>query len=266
MTYSYTQISAYLACPRRYRYHYLEGWQEKELRASMLFGRAFEKALAAYFLHDDCTAVLYDEWAAAKQSELEYGKGDNWAGMLEQGYQLLHRFAQDHRVSVPFPKQNLQRQVLRRLGAEHDFIGYIDAIGELDGMRCVLDWKTSSSCYPVEPQGVIGLDPQLACYSWLTGIEHVSFVVFVRKRIPEIQYLTATISSAQRSEFGQLVDEVVRRINQAQFPQQGGIHFPRNHCIPCPFVGFCIGRPELVTGKAVRVAGVDLGWLDELAA
>ena len=53
MTYSYTQISQYLACPRRYRHRYLDGWKEKDTRAAMLFGRAFERALAAYFLRED---------------------------------------------------------------------------------------------------------------------------------------------------------------------------------------------------------------------
>ena len=42
MTYSYTQISQYLTCPRRYRHRYLDGWREKDTRAAMLFGRAFE--------------------------------------------------------------------------------------------------------------------------------------------------------------------------------------------------------------------------------
>ena len=37
MAYSFTQISRYLACPRRYRYRYLDGWREKETRASMVF-------------------------------------------------------------------------------------------------------------------------------------------------------------------------------------------------------------------------------------
>ena len=45
MTYSYTQISQYLTCPRRYRHRYLDGWKEKDTRAAMLFGRAFEQAL-----------------------------------------------------------------------------------------------------------------------------------------------------------------------------------------------------------------------------
>ncbi len=35
MAYSFTQISQYLACPHRYRY--LDGWREKETRASMVF-------------------------------------------------------------------------------------------------------------------------------------------------------------------------------------------------------------------------------------
>ena len=30
MTYSYTQISQYLTCPRRYRFRYLDGWKEKD--------------------------------------------------------------------------------------------------------------------------------------------------------------------------------------------------------------------------------------------
>ena len=63
MIYSYTQIRAYLACPRRYRYRYLDGWKEKETRAAMLFGRAFETALAAFFRGEDSTVVLFQEWS-----------------------------------------------------------------------------------------------------------------------------------------------------------------------------------------------------------
>ena len=34
MTYSYTQISQYLSCPRRYKHRYLDGWKEKDTRAT----------------------------------------------------------------------------------------------------------------------------------------------------------------------------------------------------------------------------------------
>ena len=59
MTYSYTQISQYLTCPKRYKHRYLDGWKEKDTRAAMVFGRAFEQAVAAYFQRQDAAAVLH---------------------------------------------------------------------------------------------------------------------------------------------------------------------------------------------------------------
>ena len=70
MTYSYTQISQYLTCPRRYRHRYLDGWKEKDTRAAMLFGRAFEQALGALFRREDPGAVLFAEWSACQNQGL----------------------------------------------------------------------------------------------------------------------------------------------------------------------------------------------------
>jgi hypothetical protein len=49
MTYSYTQISQYLTCPRRYRHRYLDGWKEKDTRAAMLFGLPSNEPWAPIF-------------------------------------------------------------------------------------------------------------------------------------------------------------------------------------------------------------------------
>jgi hypothetical protein len=62
MTYSFTQISQCLCCPRQYRYRYLDGWREKEDKASMMFGRCFENALPAYFTGEDSKAAFFQEW------------------------------------------------------------------------------------------------------------------------------------------------------------------------------------------------------------
>ena len=83
MTYSYTQISQYLSCPRRYRHRYLDGWKEKDTRAAMLFGRAFEQALSAYFQRQDAAAVLFREWVSHRDSGLHYSERDNWDRMLQ---------------------------------------------------------------------------------------------------------------------------------------------------------------------------------------
>ncbi len=56
--------------PRRYRFQYLDGWKEKDTRAAMLFGRAFEKALAAFFQREDASEVLFNEWAQYRDLDL----------------------------------------------------------------------------------------------------------------------------------------------------------------------------------------------------
>jgi len=264
MTYSYTQISQYLSCPRRYRYRYLDGWKEKDTRAAMLFGRAFDQALSAYFQRDDSGAVLFHEWATHKDSKLEYSNGTTWDRMLQQGIQLLERFAQDDRVRVRQPRKNLQVKFTRSLPRGNDFVAYVDAIGHLDGTRCLLEWKTTSIRYPEEPPGLLMLDPQLICYSWITGISDVAEIVFVRKRLVEIQYFRTTITAEQREEFDRLVDDTIRRIESAQFLPHSGVRFPQNPCTSCPYVGLCLGQQELVDTTLVRRPGDDLGLFDEL--
>jgi len=265
MTYSYTQISQYLTCPRRYRHRYLDGWQEKDTRAAMLFGRAFERALAAYFLREDAAAVLFHEWSTCQNQGLHYANGDNWDRMLHQGIQLLDRFCQDDRIRIRQPRRNAQIKFTRPVSGKNDFVAYVDAIGKLDGTRCLLEWKTTSSRYPEQPDGLLALDPQLVCYSWMTGISEVAQVVFVRKRLVEVQYLRTTIRKEQRREFGQLVEDTIRRIESAQFLPHSGIRFPQNPCSTCPYVGLCLRKQELVDAALTRRPGAEnLGWFDEL--
>jgi CRISPR/Cas system-associated exonuclease Cas4 (RecB family) len=266
MTYSYTQISQYLTCPRRYRYRYLDGWKEKDTRPAMLFGRAFERALGALFRREDPGALLFAEWSACQSQGLHYSNRDSWDRMLRQGITLLTRFCQDNRVQVCQPRRNLQVKFTRPVAGSNDFVAYVDAIGKLDGKRSLLEWKTSSSRYPEEPEGLLALDPQLVCYSWMTGIAEVAQVVFVRKSLVEVQYLRTTITEEQRQEFGRLVEGTIRRIESADFLPHSGIRFPQNPCSSCPHVGLCLGKQGIADAALVRRPGADsLGWLDELS-
>src|SRR5690348_15737672 len=138
MVYSFTQISQFLACPRRYRHRYLDGWQEKDSRAAMLFGRAFEKALAAYFRREDGAAEFFTEWSAYRDAELAYSGNDTWDRMLQEGFQLLDRFAHEDRVRVPRPRRNQQIKFIRAIPGGNDFVAYIDAIGRVDGTECLI--------------------------------------------------------------------------------------------------------------------------------
>jgi len=265
MIFSHTQISQYLRCPRSYRYRYLDGWREKETRAAMAFGRCFEKALAAYFTQEDCTAALFKEWGAFRDAPFEYKKGESWDRLVHQGVHLLERFAQDDRVKIPHPKQDLQVKKSRPLPDGNEFVAYIDALGELDGTRCLIDWKTTASRYPEKPEGLLSLDPQMICYSWISGIRDVALVIFVRKHLPEIQYLRTSITDEQRREYGRLVGTTVSQIESGQFLPHSGIRFPQNGCVSCSHLGLCLGSQELITTNLIRKPGAsDLDWLDEL--
>ena len=130
----------------------------------------------------------------------------------------------------------------------------------------MIEWKTSSSRYSEEPDGLLALDPQLVCYSWITGISEVAQVVFVRKRMVEVQYLRTIITEEQRQEFGHLVEETIARIESAQFLPHTGIRFPQNPCSNCPYIGLCLAKPKMVETRLARRPGAEnLGWLDELA-
>ena len=105
----------------------------------------------------------------------------------------------------------------------------------------------------------------MLCYSWITGISDVAQIVFVRKRLVEIQYLRTTISDAQRREFSDLVHSTIRQIEAAEFLPHSGIRFPQNPCSSCPYIGLCLGRPELASKTLIRRPGAqDFGVFDEL--
>ena len=156
-------------------------------------------------------------------------------------------------------------KLARDLPGNNEFVAYIDAMGELDGERCLIDWKTTASRYSEEPNGLLALDPQLICYSWISGICDVALVVFVRKNHPEIQYLKAAITEEQRREYGRLVETTVAQIEAGQFPSHSGIRFPQNGCISCPHLGLCLSNKELISTNLIRKPGAsDFDWLDEL--
>jgi PD-(D/E)XK nuclease superfamily len=265
MTFSYTQVSQYLRCPRSYRFRYLDGWREKESRAALCFGRCFERALAAFFGHEDAGAVLFKEWGTYRDVSLEYSHGDDWERLLRQGIGLLEQFARDNRIRIHQPQRNMQKKLVRPLANGNEFVAYVDAIGRLDGERRLLEWKTTSARYPEQPEGLTSLDLQLVCYSWITGISDVAIVAFVRKRVPEIQYLLASITHEQRQEFGHVVEATARQIESAQFPTRPGIRFPQNGCVSCAHLGLCLGNQSLIDSKLIRQPGAsDLDWLNVL--
>jgi hypothetical protein len=133
--------------------------------------------------------------------------------------------------------------------------------GNLDGTPRLLEWKTTSSRYREESDGLLALDPQLICYSWMTGISEVAQVVFVRKRLVEIQYLPTTISKEHREEFGQLVEDTIRRIESALFLPHSGIRFSPEPLQHLPVLGTLPGKARIGRCRSGAAARSREPWL-----
>jgi len=128
----------------------------------------------------------------------------------------------------------------------------------------LLEWKTTSARYPDQPEGLTSLDLQLVCYSWISGISDVAIVAFVRKRVPEIQYLLASITDEQRREFGQVVEaQPVKSKLPSSLPAQefasrrtGASAVPTSACV--------LGTSNWLRQLIRQPGASDLDWLDVL--
>jgi len=89
----------------------------------------------------------------------------------------------------------------------------------------------SNDAISVQSSATPALDPQLICYSWISGIPEAALIVFVRKHAHEFQYLRPTIAEEQRQEYGRLVETTVNQIEAGQFNPHSGIRFPQNGCV-----------------------------------
>jgi hypothetical protein len=252
--YSYTQLSTYLQCPLKYKYHYLEGWQEMENKASLVFGRVFQSAVEAQFLVSDSVPFFTQRWTGVKDMPLEYSNGDSWEKMLEQGQALLQQFRQDCRVLIEDGRTDFQVKFRRPLPlSQKHFLAYVDAIGYVDGRHSLIEWKTSTQSYPENLGRVLELDPQLVCYSWAAQSQEVCLVNFVRKKQPEIQYLRACIRKRQWKALEQTLDLLASEMEAGHFYPRSGIRYPNNQCLNCAYLGLCLRKKVLVEEKLVKV-------------
>jgi hypothetical protein len=251
--YSYTQLSTYLQCPLKYKYHYLDGWQERDDKASLVFGRVFQMAVESQFLVEDSVRFFAEHWTRVKEVQLEYANGDSWEKMLDQGQQLLTRFREDQRVQIEDGRTDFQVKIRRPLSlSERHFLAYIDALGWVDGIHCLIEWKTSTQSYPESLPRMLELDPQLVCYSWAAQKQQVCLVNFVRKKQPEVQYLHARIRKRQWKALEQTIGLLASEMEGGYFYPRSGIRYPNNQCLNCSHLGLCLRKKALVEEKLVK--------------
>jgi putative RecB family exonuclease len=241
---SYSQVSTYLICPLRYKFHYVDEIPAAFTAASLAFGSAIHEAVAAYYqtrlegdqLRPDQMADVYaDSWR--RSENVKFFNGDNENSLMEKARQMLLAFHES--VDPTSTVLGVEEFFELPLGGLPPFQGYIDLIEQSsDGQTTLVDLKTASKKYS---NANVQMNLQLSAYS--LGAEALGFdaerlnlrldVLLKTKNAEMVRYET-TRTDRERYRFVMLVHEVWKGIQQ-------GVWFPREdwHCGQCAWGAQC---------------------------
>jgi hypothetical protein len=211
VTGSYSSRDSFKYCARRFQLNRIDGWNQKEQRASALFGKAVEAGWQWYeeSNREAGTGVkkFIEEWEKVytlpNSKDLTYTDVEvDWASLLRAGIEM-ERLYEIRVPSLPispqtvFPKTRFQVQMRKKIfpGSELDVlenVAYIDMItypvwnhsmlakiasSENERRPQIVDCKTSGVSLEMI---LLSLDPQLIEYAWQSGIHDAAFLNFVK--------------------------------------------------------------------------------------
>jgi putative RecB family exonuclease len=241
---SYSQVSTYLTCPLRYRFHYVDVIPSAFTSAALAFGSAIHEAVAAFYQTrlegddlrpDQMLDVYRDTWGKAEN--IKFFNGDGEESLREKAKQMLAVFHGSVDPSVTILGVEEFFEIL--LDGVPPFHGYIDLIEESqDGAVSVVDLKTASK----KPSGSPAAgNLQLTAYS--LGASAIGFDpadltlrldVITKTKSPELCRHETNRTETDRERFIKLVRQVWHAIEEHAF-------FPREdwHCVQCAYADHC---------------------------
>ena len=188
---SSSSLDTFRLCRRKFKLSRIDGWRQKEKKASREFGKCIESAVQFY--HDnglksgESVSEFQRLWAKfIDQTDLTYTDQEkDWISLNTMGKEMM-RLYEISLPNLPIKNPKWQLQFLKPLWpgdpalGDLQFMAYIDLLSTLtDGTRIVVDIKTAKSLLPVT-SNMISLDGQLRKYAWVSGIRDVGFLNFVK--------------------------------------------------------------------------------------
>ncbi len=243
---SASQISTYLACPRKWRFRYELGLTPEHRPAALSFGRAVHSAIETLHLaklegeSPDVSSLLRTfraDWQAEVDSGLSF-KSDESPGMLRwQGEHLVAEYARwlgDRKVvaaELPFEVDLVDPETGEVSGER--LRGYFDVILEGDVIGEV---KTAARRFD---EGTLSRKLQFSAYAYawrqLRDRDPTVLVVsLLKQKKPEVSEAVAPRTVADDAFFHRLALEVADAIDQSCFPAN-----PSFMCGDCEYAKAC---------------------------
>jgi putative RecB family exonuclease len=228
--------------------------REPEFRpGSLVFGRAFHGALAFHANRrlqgkectaTDCHDVFAELLTTSSQADgppVRFGNGEDLDSLIQQGQAMLDAYLTSldpeeeiEAVGVPFSVPLVDAQ---GIPLDKPLIGEYDLAVRRNGIRTIVDWKTSARRWP---KGKAATDLQAACYLWAEQHQgrldsRFRFDVVTKTKQPTCEQHRATRRPNDFTQLGDTV-RVLERIaaNECFLPRRGSWE-----CTNCPYTGAC---------------------------
>lgn len=240
---SYSQVSLYLQCPRRYERAYVRG-ERGPTTAAMAFGSAVHRGVEVAVKHqiEHQAEIHKDALAEAvlHATNKELGEVAAWDDVFQDDVtskQRFHRWAQH--MTQSFVRNRLPQ--LRPVASESHlrvmldgrvpFHAVIDLVEEYpeSGIRVIRDVKVTGKPYPPRR---LEESLQLSIYAYLTKAQAVGYELFVRPSPGQTGQLVSqppntregaptasTRTEAQLLHAAAVVVEVAEQISKGNFPR-----------------------------------------------
>ncbi len=195
----------------------------------------------------DSVSTFKQEWQALREIEFRYSRKDSWQSLSEKGERLLQKSCRDEvqKISKIISVEAVFELGLSNLG--FSFIGIIDLVGEVNGKRTVVEFKTAVTDF--EDHEVALLD-QLTPYQLAEpDVEQVAVSVFVKSKEPRIEWHTTQRKSEQVVEFLEKAEILSRQIEQQNFYKR-----PSKWCRQCEFLPVCVDDTKKAQQTLIRIA------------
>lgn len=193
-SHSYSAGSLFRECAQKYKLQRLDGWKEREQRASMEFGKAIETAIQAYHARhslDEALIVFRNFWETLKTADLKYAPVEkDWQSLALSGEEMIKLYHLrlpllpfDLSVAPEFQIKYYKEMFPGSDLAGIEFVAYIDmrvnsklTLGDALGV----DIKVMNKALDTTPD-IARLDQQLRTYAWVTGIPDWAFLNFIKQ-------------------------------------------------------------------------------------
>jgi RecB family exonuclease len=245
---SHSRINRYLHCPEQYRLYYIENLRPRLTAANLVFGQVVHQALARFFkAKTDPVTSFEDSWDQLRRIELAYGAYDSWEKLAASGETLLRMFVAEEAPRLDAIDAIEEGFALTVTTLGIPFVGVIDLVAHLDKRRTVIDFKTAAKAYE---EHTVLLSDQLTVYVLARpDAEQVALCVFVKSKVPRIEWHVTERKPAQIAEYLRKAELVGQALMARHFYKRPGWW-----CSSCDYLPVCLGDQKKVRETLVQAA------------